>query len=130
MNAGVSLLVRSHKMMPLYCLAKVLGYRGCRNIFIVSYTFCINGCFLAIIPVRLSDDEVKQIDLLAKRGGRSSRSKVIREILQEHLAQKLSDDQDVTDLVEALIKIGSKGREPVKLHFQKTVTEAVSEGRA
>jgi len=46
------------------------------------------------------------------------------------LAEKLSDDEDVTDLVEALAKIGSKGRESVKLHFQKTVTEAVSEGRA
>ncbi len=85
---------------------------------------------MAIVPVRLSDDEVKQIDLLAKRGGRSSRSKVIREILQEHLAQKLSDDEDVTALVEALIKIGLRGREPVKLNFQKTVAEAVSEGRA
>jgi len=85
---------------------------------------------LAIIQVRLSDDEVKQIDVLAKRGGRSSRSKVILEIIREHLAEKLSDDEDVTDLVEALAKIGSKGRESVKLHFQKTVTEAVSEGRA
>ncbi len=85
---------------------------------------------MGVIPVRLSDDEVKQIDLLVKRGGRSSRSKVIREILREHLTQKLSGDEDVGHLVEALMRLTSKGREPVKLRFKKTVAEAVSEGRA
>ncbi len=85
---------------------------------------------MAVIPVRLSDDEVRQIDLLVKRDGRSSRSRVIREILREHLAQNLSEDEDVTDLVGALMKLASKGREPVKLRFKKTVTEAVAEGRA
>ena len=84
---------------------------------------------MAIIPVRLSDDEVKQIDLLVKRTGCSSRSKVIREILQEHLVQKLSSDLDVSDLVEGLMKLSNRGREPVKLRFKTTATEAVSEGR-
>ncbi len=84
---------------------------------------------MAIIPVRLSDDEVKQIDLLVKRTGRSNRSKVIREILQEHLAQKLSSDLDVSELVEGLMRLSARGREPVKLRFKTTATKAVSEGR-
>ena len=84
---------------------------------------------LAVIPVRLSDDEVKQIDLLVKRAGRSSRSKVIREILQEHFAQNLSGDLEVSDLVEDLMRLSAGGREPVKLRFNTTATEAVSEGR-
>lgn len=84
---------------------------------------------MAIIPVRLTDDEVKQIDLLVKRAGRSSRSKVIREILQEHLTQRLSSDFDVSDLVRELMRLSAKGGEPVKLRFKTTATEAVSEGR-
>jgi len=86
--------------------------------------------FLAVIPVRLSDDEVRQIDLLVKRAGRSSRSKVIREILQEQLAQKISRDQDVSDLVRQLMRMSTGGVEPVKLRFKGTAAEEVSEGRA
>ena len=84
---------------------------------------------MARIPVHLSEDEVKQIDLLVKRAGRSSRSKVIREILQEHLAQKLSGDLDVSDLVARLVMLSTSGREPVKLWFKTSATEALSEGR-
>ncbi len=51
-------------------------------------------------------------------------------ILRENLTQKLSSDEDVDDLVEALMRLSSKGREPVKLRFKTAVTEAVSEGRA
>ncbi len=85
---------------------------------------------MAIIPVRLSDDEVKQIDLLVKRGGYSSRSRAIREILQEHLTRRLSEEEDVTDLVESLMRLSSKRTEPVRLHFKKSVTQVVAEGRA
>lgn len=81
-----------------------------------------------MIPVRLSDDEVKQIDLLAKRAG-GSRSRVIREILQERLGQELSNDLDVSDLVEKLLRLRAKGNEPVKLRLTKSATELVSEGR-
>jgi metal-responsive CopG/Arc/MetJ family transcriptional regulator len=84
---------------------------------------------MAVIPVRLSDDEVKQIDVLVRREARSSRSKVIREILHEHLAEKLSNEQDVSDIVESLIRLSAEGREPVKLRFKTSATEAVSEGR-
>ncbi len=84
---------------------------------------------MAVIPVRLTDDEVKQIDLLVKREGRSSRGKVIREILHEHLERRLSSDLDVSDLVKELMRLSAKGREPVKLRFKSSATEAVSEGR-
>jgi metal-responsive CopG/Arc/MetJ family transcriptional regulator len=85
---------------------------------------------VAIIPVRLSDDEVRQIDMLAKRSGYSSRSGAIRKILQEHFIQKLSEDEDVSDLVESLMKLSSRQREPVRLRFKKSVTETVAEARA
>jgi Arc/MetJ-type ribon-helix-helix transcriptional regulator len=84
---------------------------------------------MAVIPVRLTDDEVKQIDLLVKREGRSSRSKVIREILHEHLERRLSSDLDVSDLVKELMRLSAKGRDPVKLRFKASATEVVSEGR-
>jgi len=84
---------------------------------------------LAVIPVRLSDDDVKGIDLLVKRAGSSSRSKIIRDILQEHLARKLSGDLDVSDLVRDLMRASAGGQEPVKLQFKTSATKAVSEGR-
>ncbi len=112
-----------------------IAMRGCiaerpRTLLRCRIRFVYRWLASGVIPVRLSDDEVKQIDFLVKRAGRSSRSRVIREILHEHLTQKLSSDQNVDDLVGALMRLSSKGREPVKLRFKTTVTGAVSEGRA
>ena len=39
------------------------------------------------------------------------------------------DNLDVSDLVGELMRLSVKGREPVKLRFKTTATEAVSEGR-
>ncbi len=44
--------------------------------------------------------------------------------------QKLSNDEDVSELVDSLMKLSSRGRDPVKLRLKKSVTEAVAEGRA
>jgi hypothetical protein len=65
---------------------------------------------VAIIPVRLSDDEVRQIDMLAKEAAIPAVAGPIRKILQEHFTQKLSKDEDVCDLVESLMKLSSKQR--------------------
>ncbi len=131
----------AHTVKDVHCCLR--GYRrvgfqfrewlvsSARDPFLVRrIRFVYRWFTTAVIPVRLSDDEVKQVDLLVKKEGRTSRSKVIREILREHLTQKLSSDQDVGDLVEALMRLSSKGREPVRLRFKTTVAEAVSEGRA
>ena len=46
------------------------------------------------------------------------------------ISVRLSEDEDVSDLVESLMKLSSKQREPVRLLFKKSVTETVAEARA
>lgn len=85
---------------------------------------------MPVIPVRLSEDEVKQIDLLVKKAGYPNRSRAIRGILKDHLLEKLSLDEDVSDIVESLLELKRRGEEPVKLHAKKSITRLVAEGRA
>jgi len=51
---------------------------------------------MRVIPVRLTDEEVRKIDLLTKRGLYRSRSEAIRAILSKQLEEKLGEDEDVT----------------------------------
>lgn len=84
---------------------------------------------MCVIPVRLTDEEVRKIDLLTKRGVYRSRSEAIRAILSEQLEEKLGQDEDVTPLVNKLFKLRKTGDNPITLRSKKSAVEIVAEGR-
>ena len=84
---------------------------------------------MGVVPVRLDDEELKRIDLLVQRRLYKSRNEAIRKMLSSKLSEELSEDEDVHELVEILLKQKKRGKEPLVLRLKKTATETVAEGR-
>ena len=84
---------------------------------------------MGIVPVRLDDADLKRIDLLVKRESYRSRNEAIRQMIKAKLAEALVEDEDVADLVDSLLRLRRKGRQPVALRLKKTAVELVAEGR-
>ena len=81
------------------------------------------------MPVRLDDEELKRIDLLVQQKHYKSRNEAIRQMLKSKLSEELTEDEDVHELVESLLRIKKKGKDPLVLKLQKTAVETVAEGR-
>ena len=81
------------------------------------------------MPVRLDDAELKRIDLLVQQKHYKSRNEAIRQMLKSKLSEELTEDEDVHELVESLLRIKKKGKDPLVLKLQKTAVETVAEGR-
>jgi len=84
---------------------------------------------LGVVPVRLDDAELKRIDLLVQQKHYKSRNEAIRQMLKSKLSEELTEDEDVHELVESLLRIKKKGKDPLVLKLQKTAVETVAEGR-
>jgi metal-responsive CopG/Arc/MetJ family transcriptional regulator len=84
---------------------------------------------LGVVPLRLDDDELKRIDLLVQQKHYKSRNEAIRKMLKSKLSEELSEDEDVHDLVDALLRFKKKGKDPLVLRLKKTAVETVAEGR-
>lgn len=84
---------------------------------------------MGIVPVRLDDEDLKKIDLLVKRQAYRSRNEAIRKMVKSRLIEALSEDEDVNSLVESLLGMKKRGREPVTLRLRKTAVELVSQER-
>ena len=84
---------------------------------------------MGVVPVRLDDEELKRIDLLVQQKHYKSRNEAIRQMLKSKLSEELSEDEDVHELVESLLRIKKKGKDPLVLKLQKTAVETVGEGR-
>ena len=84
---------------------------------------------MGVVPVRLDDAELKRIDLLVQQKHYKSRNEAIRQMLKSKLSEELSEDEDVHELVESLLRIKKKGKDPLVLKLQKTAVETVAEGR-
>jgi len=84
---------------------------------------------MTVVPVRLSEDEIRKLNLLMKRGVYRSRNEAIRTILAEGLQEKLGEDEDVTSLVNRLITLSREGKTPISFKSSRRVVEIVSEGR-
>ena len=84
---------------------------------------------MGVVPVRLDDEELKRIDLLVQQKHYKSRNEAIRKMLKSKLSEELSEDEDVHELVETLLKLKEKGRDPLVLKLKKTAVETVAEGR-
>ena len=84
---------------------------------------------MAVVPGRLDDEELKRIDLLVQQKHYKSRNEAIRQMLKSKLSEELSEDEDVHELVMALLRLKKKGRDPLVLRLDKTAVETVAEGR-
>jgi Arc/MetJ-type ribon-helix-helix transcriptional regulator len=84
---------------------------------------------LTVVPVRLSEEEVRKLNLLLRRGTYRSRNEAIRAILSERLEERLCQDEDVSSLVDALLAQSKKGKVPISFKAEKSVIEIVAEGR-
>ena len=84
---------------------------------------------MGVVPVRLDDAELKRIDLLVQQKHYKSRNEAIRQMLKSKLSEELTEDEDVHELVESLLRIKKKGKDPLVLELQKTAVETVAEGR-
>jgi Arc/MetJ-type ribon-helix-helix transcriptional regulator len=84
---------------------------------------------LTVVPVRLSDVEVRKLNMLLKRGAYRSRNEAIRAILAQGLEEKLGEDEDVTHLVNKLLAQKKNGRPVISFKSDRRVVEIVSEGR-
>jgi len=84
---------------------------------------------LGVVPVRLDDEMLKRIDLLVQQKHYKSRNEAIRQMLKSKLSEELTEDEDVHELVESLLRIKKKGKDPLVLKLQKTAVETVAEGR-
>lgn len=84
---------------------------------------------LTVVPIRLSDDEVRKLNILLKRGVYRSRNEAIRSILAQGLEEKLGEDEDVTQLVNKLLAQRRNGKPTISFRSNRRVVEIVSEGR-
>jgi Arc/MetJ-type ribon-helix-helix transcriptional regulator len=84
---------------------------------------------LTVVPVRISEDEVRKLNMLLKRGTYRSRNEAIRAILAEGLRERLGEDEDVTLLVNKLLALKKLGKPPITFRTTSDMVAAVAEGR-
>lgn len=84
---------------------------------------------LTVVPVRLSDDEVRKLNLLLRRGVYRSRNEAIRAILVEGVKERLGEDEDVTSLVNKMLALKRNGKNPISFKSKLSAVEIVAEGR-
>jgi Arc/MetJ-type ribon-helix-helix transcriptional regulator len=84
---------------------------------------------LTVVPVRLRDEEIGKLNVLLKRGVYRSRNEAIRAILAEGLEERLGEDEDVTSLVNKLLRLRRNGKTPISFRSNRRVVEIVAEGR-
>ena len=78
---------------------------------------------MRVVPVRLDDQDIKQIDRLVKRQSYRSRNEAIRKLIKEKLSEFLNNedpDENVEELVKSMLRMKKAGREPVILKLRKS----------
>ena len=84
---------------------------------------------MGVVPVRLSEGQIRKLNMLTNLGVYQSRNEAIRALIEEGLQTKLGEDDDVTRLVDKLLDLSRKGKMPIRFKSRKTATEIVAEGR-
>lgn len=82
-----------------------------------------------MVPVRLSEEDVRKLKLLMQRGTYRSRNEAIRAILTDGLEERLGEEEDVSQLVNKLIDLSKSGKKPISFRAEKGIVEIVAEGR-
>ena len=86
---------------------------------------------MAVIPLRLSDDDVKALDTLVKAGIYKNRSEAARALIRDGAKMKIGETVDVSAAVRQLLQTGKKKRErPFRIAYNnRSAAELVAEGR-
>jgi len=84
-----------------------------------------------VVPIRLSREQVRKINLLVKLGIYSNRSEAIKSMLEQSIdleVQRYLVNPKVEQAVKALLTYKG-GQDPIKLTTRKAAAELVAEGR-
>jgi len=85
---------------------------------------------MTVLPLRLSDDDIKALDTLVKEGIYKSRSEAARAMIREGAKAKAGEVKDVSKIVQRLMRARMKGGMPFKISYMnKSAAELVAEGR-
>jgi len=89
---------------------------------------------LAIIPIKVDQEDVRKLDMLVRLGVFKNRSEAIRWALREGLEKKIGvtpllDLSDIGSVVKLMLQLASKGVNVIRITSERTAAEIVSEGR-
>jgi len=89
---------------------------------------------LAVIPVKVDQENLRKLDMLVRPGVFKNRSAAIRCALKEGLEKKMEsvptlDLSGIGSVVELMLRLTSKGVDVIGITSERTAVEVVSEGR-
>ena len=88
---------------------------------------------MTVVPIRLSREDTRRLDLLVKLGIYRSRTEAIRAMIQagadEQVSHYLMNETVLKALDELLDYEKSSGRNPLRIITGRTAAEIVAEGR-
>lgn len=88
---------------------------------------------MTVVPIRLTRQDARKLDLLVKLGIYRSRTEAIRAMIHakadEQVSRYMLSDRVLRVLDELLRNEQSAGRSPLRIISEKTAAEIVAEGR-
>jgi Arc/MetJ-type ribon-helix-helix transcriptional regulator len=86
---------------------------------------------MAVLPLRLSDDDIKALDALVKSGAYKNRGEAARALIRQGARLKTGEAPNVSGTVHRLLEERKKkGGRPFKISYSsKSTVELVAEGR-
>lgn len=89
---------------------------------------------MAVLPLRLSDEDIQSLDTLVKSGAFKNRSEAARALIRYAARVKIGETTDVSKTVQGLMEMSKKkkkkGERPFKISYStKSAVELVAEGR-
>jgi Arc/MetJ-type ribon-helix-helix transcriptional regulator len=88
---------------------------------------------MTVLPIRLSRQDTRKLDLLVKLGIYGSRTEAIRAMIQAKADEQLSRhmlSENILHVLDELLEYENRaGRNPLRVVTEKTAVEIVAEGR-
>jgi Arc/MetJ-type ribon-helix-helix transcriptional regulator len=85
---------------------------------------------MAVVPLRLAEEDLKALDALVNSGLYRNRSEAARTLIRHGAKVQVAEVMNVTDLVRKLLAARRRGRPPFTLRYKgKTAVQLVAEGR-
>jgi len=88
---------------------------------------------MTVLPIRLSRQDTRKLDLLVKLGIYGSRTEAIRAMIQAKADEQLSRhmlSENILHVLDELLEYEKRmGRNPLRVVTEKTAVEIVAEGR-
>jgi Arc/MetJ-type ribon-helix-helix transcriptional regulator len=86
---------------------------------------------MAVLPLRLTDEDIKALDALVKSGVYKNRSEAARALIRDGARVRIGETKDVSEVVRLLLRASKKKRErPFRIVYNsKSAVELVAQGR-